>query len=162
MNELRELFEHNGWANDRVFELCGRLAPELADVEAPGTRGTVRGTLAHLAAVEELYLGKIEDRDVSFLVPGQPYHEQAIDWFRRRLQEAAREFVQVVELADEAVLARELTLPWLDFPLRVRDGLLQVLSHSAQHRSQVLSWLGARGVDVPDLDYVLMLRERRV
>jgi uncharacterized damage-inducible protein DinB len=41
----------------------------------------------------------------------------------------------------------------------VRDGLLQVLSHSAQHRSQVLSWLSSQGVETPDLDYVLMLQE---
>jgi uncharacterized damage-inducible protein DinB len=40
-----------------------------------------------------------------------------------------------------------------------RDGLLHVLTHSAQHRSQVLSWLSTQGLATPDLDYVLMLRE---
>jgi uncharacterized damage-inducible protein DinB len=33
--------------------------------------------------------------------------------------------------------------------------------HSAHHRAQLLSWLGARGKTVPDLDYVLMLAEER-
>jgi uncharacterized damage-inducible protein DinB len=45
--------------------------------------------------------------------------------------------------------------------MTVHDGLIQVVGHSAQHRAQVLSVLGQHGVEVPDLDYVLMLREAR-
>lgn len=41
------------------------------------------------------------------------------------------------------------------------DGLIQVISHSSQHRAQIRSVLGQHGVQVPDLDYVLMLRESR-
>ena len=32
-------------------------------------------------------------------------------------------------------------MPWFTFQLTARKGLRQVLTHSAQHRSQVLSWL---------------------
>jgi uncharacterized damage-inducible protein DinB len=52
-------------------------------------------------------------------------------------------------------------MPALNVPVTARDGLLQVLTHSSQHRSQVLSWLSAHGISTPDLDYVLMLREQR-
>jgi hypothetical protein len=45
--------------------------------------------------------------------------------------------------------------------LTKHDGLLQVLSHSAQHRAQVFSVLGQRGIDVPDLDYVLFVKSTR-
>jgi uncharacterized damage-inducible protein DinB len=54
-----------------------------------------------------------------------------------------------------------LNVPWFTFQVTAREGLWQVLTHSAQHRSQVLSWLSAQGVETPDLDYVLMLREER-
>jgi len=37
--------------------------------------------------------------------------------------------------------------------------VIGMMTHSAQHRSQVLSWLSAKGVPTPDLDYVLMLQE---
>jgi uncharacterized damage-inducible protein DinB len=40
-----------------------------------------------------------------------------------------------------------------------REGLIQVLTHSAQHRAQVLSTLGERGRQVPDMDYVVMRLE---
>jgi hypothetical protein len=46
-------------------------------------------------------------------------------------------------------------------PVTARDGLLQVLTHSSQHRAQVLSWLSAQGVPTPDLDYVVMLVQQR-
>jgi uncharacterized damage-inducible protein DinB len=66
-----------------------------------------------------------------------------------------------IEEADEAALEAPLPIPWFDFRVRARQGLLQVLTHSSHHRSQVLSFLGARGIEVPDLDYLLMLRERQ-
>jgi hypothetical protein len=63
--------------------------------------------------------------------------------------------------ADEAFYADALHVPWFDFVLTKRDGLLQVLSHSAQHRAQVFSALGERGVDVPGLDYVEYIEKGR-
>jgi uncharacterized damage-inducible protein DinB len=35
-----------------------------------------------------------------------------------------------------------------------------VISHSAQHRAQILSVLGERGFEVPGLDFVEFIEER--
>ena len=67
--------------------------------------------------------------------------------------------MRLLESSTDDRLASPLNVPWFDFALTRRDGLIQVLSHSAQHRSQVLSWLSRQGIQTPDLDYVLMLRE---
>jgi uncharacterized damage-inducible protein DinB len=69
------------------------------------------------------------------------------------------DFVRLLESSSDDTLASPLNVPWFDFAMTCRDGLLQVLTHSAQHRSQVLSRLSAQGIATPDLDYVLMLRE---
>ena len=58
-------------------------------------------------------------------------------------------------------VAHLLRVPWFDFPVTGEEGLCQVLTHSCEHRAQVLSVLGARGLDVPGLDYVVMLAEAR-
>jgi uncharacterized damage-inducible protein DinB len=86
-------------------------------------------------------------------------HETA--WLAEHVQDLARGFQDVLTSASAEALQRDLRIPWFDFPVTVRDGLLQVLTHSAQHRSQVLSALSTQGVETPDLDYVLMLREAR-
>lgn len=57
---LIELFRHNTWANAKVFDLAASLDSQLVTEVAPGTRDTVLGTLAHLAAVEYAYLGMLE------------------------------------------------------------------------------------------------------
>ncbi|MGH2457769.1 MAG: DinB family protein [Chloroflexota bacterium] len=59
------------------------------------------------------------------------------------------------------IRGQPLSVPWIKAPLTARDGLLQVLTHSGQHRAQVFSVLGARGIDVPGLDYVMMLEETK-
>jgi uncharacterized damage-inducible protein DinB len=91
----------------------------------------------------------------------ETFHAHDLGWFREHVQDLGRGFIGLLESASAETLRRDLRVPWFNFELTVRDGLLQVLSHSAQHRSQVLSWLSASGVSTPDLDYVLMLREKR-
>jgi uncharacterized damage-inducible protein DinB len=79
---------------------------------------------------------------------------------RRHLQDIAEGFVHVIVTATPEVLARRFDIA-VTAPVTARDGLLQVLTHSSQHRSQVLSWLSMQGISTPDLDYVLMLGEQR-
>ena len=161
MQELIDLYRHNAWANERVFALAQDLKAGLLEANAPGTRDTVRGTLAHLARVEYLYLTMIEGKPRASVESPEAYAAHDLAWMRRHLQEIGAGFVRAIETATPEVLERRLDLPVLRYPVTARDGLLQVLTHSSQHRSQVLSWLSAQGVSTPDLDYVLMLDEQR-
>jgi hypothetical protein len=81
--------------------------------------------------------------------------------FQQRCARLGRDFGQALEGADQTSLEADLSLPWFDVRMTVREGLGQVLIHSPQRRSQVLSWLCTRGVEVPDVDYVMVLSERR-
>ena len=160
MQELIDLYRHNAWANERVFALAQDLKAGLLEANAPGTRDTVRGTLAHLARVEYLYLTMIQGKPRASVESPEAYAAHDLAWMRRHLQEISAGFVRAIETATPDVLARRLDLA-VKAPVTARDGLLQVLTHSSQHRSQVLSWLSAQGVSTPDLDYVLMLGEQR-
>jgi uncharacterized damage-inducible protein DinB len=132
----------------------------LLEAKAPGTRGTVKGTLTHLARVEDLYLTMIQGKSRASVESYEDYEAHGLAWMRRHLQAIAEGFVRAIESATPETLARRLDIA-LKAPVTARDGLLQVLTHSSQHRSQVLSWLSAQGIATPDLDYVLMLGEQR-
>jgi uncharacterized damage-inducible protein DinB len=162
MQTLIGFYRHNGWANARTFELCEQAAGGLLTDAAKGTRGTVDETIKHMVAVEAIYLSMVQGEDVSRdLADRDQYFAQDRSWFFGRGRELSGEYLALLNQKDQAWLDGPLRVPWFDFPMTVHDGLIQVISHSAQHRAQVLSVLGQHGVEVPDLDYVLMLRETR-
>ena len=161
MQDLIELFRHNAWANASVFDLVVGLDRSLVEGEAPGTRDTVPGTLAHLVRVEDAYLAMTERRDRGSLGSDDDYMAHELDWFSTRIREVGAAYLHLLESSSPEALQFDLGIPWFNFPVSAREGLRQILTHSAQHRSQVLSWLSAKGIHTPDLDYVLMLQEER-
>jgi len=92
---------------------------------------------------------------------GVEYMARGLEWFSARIRAVGREYVELLEASSSEALEFDLGIPWFNFPVSAREGLRQTLTHSAQHRSQVLSWLSAKGIRTPDLDYVLMLGEQR-
>jgi len=156
VQDLLDLYRHNAWANRKVFDVALGQSPEQLRADAAGTRGSVSDTLTHLARVEYAYLVMMERRQPE---QRETYLAHDLAWFRDHVQELGQGYLQLLASATADDLQRDMRIPWFDFPVTVRDGLLQVLSHSAQHRSQVLSWLSSQGVETPDLDYVLMLQE---
>jgi len=159
--DLLELFRHNTWANLKVFHLAAQQPAAAVEAAAPGTRDTVLGTLAHLASVEYAYLRMLQRRPFASIEEVQRWAAHELSWFPEQMGQIGQDFRHLLETSTPEQLDQSLGVPWFPFEVTAREGLRQVLSHSAQHRSQVLSWLSAQGVATPDLDYVLMLREER-
>ena len=109
--------------------------------------------------VEDAYLAMTERRDRESLGSHDDYMARGLEWFSTRIREVGAAYVQLLESSSPEGLEFDLGIPWFKFPVSAREGLRQILTHSAQHRSQVLSWLSAKGIQTPDLDYVLMLQE---
>jgi uncharacterized damage-inducible protein DinB len=161
MRSLRDLYAHNTWANSQVFALCQELDQTQLEADAPGTFGTIGETLKHLAGVEMAYILMLRgEMDALQRLRGQSSN-LSLDALAERAAHLGEEYAELLASADASFFDEQLPVPWFDFELTKRDGLLQVLSHSAQHRAQVLSVLGERGVKVPDLDYVLFVRSAK-
>lgn len=161
MQTLRELFEYNAWANAQVFATCLSQDTTALDAAAPGTVGTITQTLQHLAQVELVYSMMLQDAALPSRESFEESVTQDLAWSTSTVAQTGSMYLAMIALADEAFLRAPLRVPWFDFALTKHDGFLQVLTHSAQHRSQVLSVLGQRGVTVPDLDFVLYLRRTK-
>lgn len=157
MKTLQSLARYNAWANLRVFEISVAVAPEQLSEDAQGTYGSLGETLAHVVEVEDIYLLMLQGHDVSQVTEDKSYLSHDTNWFAERSQTLADGYRSMLETKDEDWLDETFTVPWFGFPMTRRDGLLQTWMHSAQHRAQVLSALGAHGVEVPDVDYVYML-----
>ena len=149
MNEhLVGIFEHNRWANLRLVDACLALDPGVLDRTAPGTYGTIRETLAHVAGAETRYLlairgrhpdaeGRVEDRNLGLAD------------LRAALARTGDDFVAVVRDAasDQPAVA------WRDgerLPLVVL--LTQAINHATEHRAQIATILTQAGITPPEMD----------
>ncbi len=157
---LLRLLRYNAWGNERVFALCEAAAPTLLDQADRGSIGSTAETLKHLVGVEDAYLAMTQGRDLDeALGSREAYAAHDLAWFARRSAGIAEGYLALLSAHDNNWLDEAMQVPWFDFSMTIRDGLLQAITHSAQHRAQILSVLGTQGVAVPDLDYVLMVGE---
>jgi uncharacterized damage-inducible protein DinB len=160
LGTLRDQYAHNAWANARTLAACQALDQAQLEERAPGTYGTIQDTIRHMVGVEDAYFHMLRDEAPPSQGAPEAYFAQGVAWFIRRSAELAREYAELVANIGPDGLEQPLDVPWFDFALTKHDGLVQVISHSAQHRAQILSVLGERGFEVPGLDFVEFIEER--
>jgi uncharacterized damage-inducible protein DinB len=160
MRTVEDLYAYNTWANAQVFAICREVEQARLDEQAPGTYGTLTETLKHLVGVEVVYRQMLRDEALDDGGARDEFFAHDLAWFAERAAQAGREYTALLANVNAAFYDEPLHVPWFDFALTKHDGLLQVLSHSAQHRAQVFSVLGVHGVAVPDLDYVLFVQSK--
>jgi uncharacterized damage-inducible protein DinB len=145
--ELTELFKHNLWANLRLFEACEKLTGEQLDAKFPGTYGSIRDTLLHIAGGEELYVN---------MLLGQPRPP-------RREYEGFQSFEQLRDLltgtGQELInLAQNNAIP--ENYLDTTEGeelagsmiILLAINHATEHRAHINTVFCQLGLEPVDLD----------
>ena len=99
--------------------------------------------------MEYAYLGMLDGHPPQSRQEVQAWADHDLSWFPSQVRGLGDGFARLLASATPETLAAALNVPWFTFDLTAREGLRQVLTHSAEHRSQVLSWLSTRGVDTP-------------
>lgn len=160
MRTLPDMFAYNTWANAQVFSACLNVDQARLDAQAPGTYGTLTETLIHMIQVERAYAIMLRDEPLPTAAARDEFLAHDVAWFADTAVRLGAVYADLLTHASDAYYDEPLHVPWFDFALTKHDGLLQVLSHSAQHRAQVFSVLGQHGVNVPDLDYVLFVESK--
>ena len=141
------LTNYNRWANARVLAHAAQLSDADRRSPVPGTAGTIELTTVHFVETELYFASLITGGDYGELAP-QPSWDA---------------LMAIVEAADDALvgLADSLGDRALDRqidrdgqPYAARDLLLQALTHSHQHRTQIAAAVDIRGVPVKATDYI--------
>ena len=154
---LLEMFRHKTWATLRLIAHCQGLAGEHLDATIPGTYGTIRDTLRHLVEAEEGYFSILtrkpfptKEAAAAFTRPDQmpdgPIPLDELGERIRRLGPQWEKLAQDPDLPDREVTTTD------GFRLLAAVPMAQAIHHGDVHRAHVLSILGARGLEVPELD----------
>jgi uncharacterized damage-inducible protein DinB len=154
---LLELYRHKTWATLRLIAFCEGLAGDHLDATIPGTYGTIRDTLRHLVESEEGYLSivtrppfRTKEAAAGFTRPDQmpdgPIPLEELAARIRRMGPQWETLAQDPDLPDREVTTTD------GFRLPAAVPMAQAIHHGDVHRAHVLSILGARGLEVPELD----------
>jgi len=153
---IEDLYSANEWAWRRLFQLCEGLSDEQLDAPREMGFGSLRATLFHILAAEQIWLERWTGapwRPFPFDPAGASLGQIAaglrqVDLERRRLMDDERStgWQRVVVYLDSKRTEYRKPLDEL---------LLHVANHGVHHRAQALNYLKGFGRTVPvGLDYL--------
>ncbi len=164
LDALRELFDYNYWARDRQLEACAALSGEQFVRPMGSSFSSVRDTLAHLVAVESIWLDRWLGRAPTQADAQAVARAFAAETFpnltvvRERWQAVEHNLRAYLAGLDEAALKQPLTYTNLrgerwTYPLG--EALFHVVNHQTYHRGQITTLLRQLGAAAPGIDYLV-------
>lgn len=147
MNEVVVvLLRHKTWATVRLIEACQRLDNATLRATTPGTYGTIPDTLQHLVAADLSYLRTVTGDRPAPPLPDLPVSLATLAGLTRQLGDHWEAVAQ-----DAAIASSQATTTdgWTT-PAAVP--IAQAIHHAENHRSHVLSVIGACGIEIAGLD----------
>jgi uncharacterized damage-inducible protein DinB len=156
MSMIRDGVKYNYWARDRQLQVCASLSAEQFLRPVGGSFSSLRDTLAHMVAVEWLWLERCRGRSPKSLLPAGDF--PALEVVVKRWNVVEREMREYMAGLDEEALVRPLT--YMNFQGEEWTYLLweiiaHVLNHQSYHRGQVATQLRMLGVQPPHVDFLV-------
>lgn len=154
LNEIRDFYAYNAWANNRILDTAERLDQE--QFLAAGDGGvSIRDTLAHTLGAQWVYLQRWQGNSPRQLWAAEDFPDAAT--LRRRWDEVERESNAYFARLQEEDVLRPLSYVntrgegWV-YPLW--QIMLHQVNHATQHRSEVALRLTELGHSPGDIDYL--------
>lgn len=154
---IEDLYRYNDWANERVLDLCDGLTTEQLDAPRDLGFGSLRNTLFHILAAEQIWLERWQ------VVPWRAFPTDSmglgVDDIRAQLKQVSQSRQQMMTFDRSDDFQRIVNYKdsrRVEYSNRLDDLLLNVANHSIYHRAQALHYLKHLGRTVPvGLDYSL-------
>lgn len=146
---LTTLFNHNLWANLRLFEQCTALTTKQLDATISGTYGSIHDTLEHIVSAEQSYFSRISTGQRLQQPEDAPPLTMA-----EMLESVCATGSGFIEWASKVQAVDTVQIDW-DGTLREVPKtiiLTQVINHATEHRAQIMTILTQLGIEPPDLD----------
>lgn len=146
---LGRMFNHEDWSNRQ-------LLPCLADPAAPAD---ALRKFAHLLSAKALWFERLGS---AHGIEWDAHESWTVDDCRAHCEKLAELTVNFLAAADSNTMERRYAYTNTrgeDHVSTLADILAQLVLHARHHQAQITSLLRAAGIDAPDTDYILYLRQ---
>ena len=155
VEDFRQLYEYNSWANRRTLEAGAALNDEQFTRDLGSSFRSIRDTLAHVCEVEWLWLERWRGRSPRGLLAPEEFPTLAAVCDRWNAVE--QEMKQYLTELPEETLEQQMTCmstrgnTWTYALWRM---MVHFLEHQTYHRGQVTALLRQLGVEPPKVDFL--------
>ncbi len=148
---LANLFRQNQWANLVTIDACAGADAAILDADAPGTVGTIRRTLWHIAESENHFLAALSGDPNAAGIAALEGSGGDLATLRAHAQRIGDALIAWAESVEGDTM---LTGVWEDGPYHVPASMFaaQAIFHGTTHRWQIGEALERLGVEAPDTD----------
>ncbi len=150
VQQLRELFIYNDWANRRIV---------TALKSSPGEKA--RKILAHLLVTEKEYYERLYGKDSTGF---DFWQNLSLEDCGNLAKENAENYERVLKRFDDEGLgqiAKYKTSEGVAYQNTFRELLTHVLFHSSTHRGNIILKMREENYAPPKIDYIIYLREAK-
>jgi len=145
---LTTLFAHNAWATLKLLSFYAHLSDAQLDATAIGGFGSIRDTLRHIVRAEVSYVERVNGK-----LPPKPLAPNQVPAFEV-LKDAARwagdELLQVaISARNDTNVRQRPPRPRIEYKLA--SLMVQALTHSTEHRTQISAIITQLGIEPPDM-----------
>lgn len=144
---LTSLFGHNTWANLKLLHFCEGLTDAQLDTTAIGGFGSIRETLQHIINSEVSYVERVNGQ-----LPAEPSNDQFSEFavLKEHARWAGDALLQLALTAHTDTLVRQRP-PRHAYQYPLAMLIMQALTHSTEHRTQISAIITQLGLEPPDL-----------
>jgi uncharacterized damage-inducible protein DinB len=158
---LTTMFAYNSARNERILDCAARLTDAQLDAPTGYGHGSIRKTLWHMLIVEYGWRSFLLGVDARKLPPPVPPTGSVAEFQAFRRDESERARAYVADLDEEGLVAPTgFMIPGASGgALVVWQILMHILTHSAQHRSELALWLTQHGQSPGDIDFLFYMED---
>ncbi len=161
VEEIKELYEYNTWANRRIFEAAAKLSADAFTKDMKNSFSSVRDTLQHLIAAEWIWLSRWNGvSPTAFPTTWDTSSHAALQTKWKEVEADQKKFIS--GLNDET-LKKDIAYKNMKgdpFSEPLWQLLRHVVNHSTYHRGQVTTLLRQLGAQAVSTDLVQFYREK--
>jgi len=158
---IRFLYAYNNWANQHILDTCEKLTQEqfLAGKGIGTANPSIRDTLAHMLAAQELWLARCGGVSPTRLLDPQDFGTLAL--IRQYWDQVEQHTQAYLDATQDDVLRRVMEYrntkgkPFANLRWQV---LAHQVNHATQHRSEVALLLTRLNYSPGDLDMIVYMR----
>lgn len=159
LDEVRQLFAYNAWANRKIFDAAAALPAEQYGRDLQSSHGGIHGTLAHIVWAEQLWLHRWLERPNPAVPQGRDLPDLVA--VRARWEEVEAERATFLHGMTEARLSETRTVKPSTggaFDHSFAKMFTHTIDHSSYHRGQVVTMLRQVGSVPPNTGLMVFYR----